>query len=112
MILLPFIFISPTIKPPDTKPPDTKPPDTKPQDCAEASALGGGLAAGFIIMAYCLLYQLDHSLQWVALELFGSDKPIKIALGLITFLNIFHYYTETFAWGKDSPYRQHVGFSQ
>ena len=67
---------------------------------------------GFIIMAYCLLYQLDHSLQWVALELFGSDKPIKIALGLITFLNIFHYYTETFAWGKDSPYRQHVGFSQ
>ena len=56
MILLPFIFISPTIKPPDTKPPDTKPPDTKPQDCAEASALGGGLAAG--VYYYGLLFTL------------------------------------------------------
>lgn len=65
----------------------------------------------FIVAAYLLLYQLDHSLQWIALNLFNSDTPIKIALGLITFLNLFHYYTETFTWGKTSPYRQHLSFS-
>lgn len=66
---------------------------------------------GFIALAYLMLYQLDHSLQWFTLHLFNSDAPIKIAMALITFLNVFHYYTETFTWGKASPYRQHLGFS-
>lgn len=66
----------------------------------------------FICLAYFLLYQLDHSLEWAAKNILNLETPIKISLALITFLNLFHYYTETFTWGKESPYRNYLAFSR
>lgn len=64
-----------------------------------------------VCIAYFMLYQLNHSLQWAASKLLGINATINISIAVLTFLNIFHYYTESFTWGRGSPYRTNIGFS-
>lgn len=63
-----------------------------------------------IMIAYFLQYRLDGLVSQVASNLFETSIPISIALGLVSFCNLLHYYTETFTWGSGSPYRQYVPF--
>ncbi len=41
----------------------------------------------------------------------GTEVRKVVSLGLIGYLGLMHYYTESFTWKQDSPYRQFIGFS-
>lgn len=42
--------------------------------------------------------------------LFGYEMYNFVTLGVIGYLSLMHYYTESFTWKKDSPYRKYIGF--
>ncbi|MEY4589118.1 MAG: hypothetical protein RL497_1194 [Pseudomonadota bacterium] len=64
-----------------------------------------------VVLAYFLQYQLDNSIQWAASRVWDIKTPIMIALAVVTFFDLLHYYTESFTWGKASPYRNYIKFS-
>lgn len=63
-----------------------------------------------ILIAYLVQYHLDGLVSAVASNLLKTSIQVSLALGLISFCNLFHYYTETFTWGSGSPYRKYVPF--
>jgi hypothetical protein len=64
-----------------------------------------------VVLAYFLQYQLDNSIQWAASRVWDIKTPIMVALAVVTFFDLLHYYTESFTWGKASPYRNYIKFS-
>ncbi len=63
-----------------------------------------------VALAYIIQYHLDHILsQIIALATDGAFQ-IKVAQAVIVFFSLFHYYTESFTWGKKSPYRKYIAF--
>jgi hypothetical protein len=43
---------------------------------------------------------------------FGIEIRKVITLGVLGYLALMHYYTESFTWKQDSPYRQFISFSK
>ena len=44
--------------------------------------------------------------------LFGVEIYNVVTLIVFGYLALMHYYTESFTWKKDSPYRKYIGFKQ
>ena len=44
--------------------------------------------------------------------LFDFEIYNIVTLVIFGYLSLMHYYTESFTWKKDSPYRQYIGFKQ
>lgn len=44
--------------------------------------------------------------------LFNFEFYNVVTLVVFGYLSLMHYYTESFTWKKDSPYRQYIGFKQ
>ncbi len=63
-------------------------------------------------IAYLLQHQLDPAIARVAGLFIESDQFPQIAIGVVTFFNLLHYYTETFTWGAKSPYRRFLSFAR
>lgn len=60
----------------------------------------------FILQAYG-----DVAVNWVTQHLFGMEIRKAITLGLLGYLSLMHYYTESFTWKLDSPYRKFISFT-
>jgi len=65
------------------------------------------LALAFGLQAYG-----DGLINQLAQFFFGVEIRKAITLGLLGYLALMHYYTESFTWKQDSPYRKFIGFSQ
>ena len=63
-----------------------------------------------LALAYFLQHHLDGIVSALASNLLQTSIHISLALGLVSFCNLLHYYTETFTWGSGSPYRKHMSF--
>ncbi len=63
--------------------------------------------AAFVLQTYgdAVVAQLS---SW----LFGSEVRKAVSLGLLGYLALMHYYTESFTWKNDSPYRRFIAFSK
>ena len=59
----------------------------------------------FILQAYG-----DHAVNVITHFLFGTEIRKAVSLGLLGYLGLMHYYTESFTWKNDSPYRQYIAF--
>jgi len=67
-------------------------------------ALSFGLA--FVLQAYG-----DHVISLITNYWFGIEIRKAVTLGLLGYLGLMHYYTESFTWKGDSPYRRYIAFS-
>jgi hypothetical protein len=63
-------------------------------------------ALAFVLQAYG-----DFWVSQLTEFFFGVEIRKVITIGLIGYLGLMHYYTESFTWKQDSPYRQFIGFS-
>ena len=64
-------------------------------------------ALAFILQAYG-----DHAVSAITEFFFGVEVRKVVTLGLLGYLALMHYYTESFTWKQDSPYRHFIGFSK
>ncbi|WP_019864770.1 hypothetical protein [Methylovulum miyakonense] len=64
-------------------------------------------ALAFVLQAYG-----DGLVNQLAQFFFGVEVRKAVTLGLLGYLALMHYYTESFTWKQDSPYRKFIGFSQ
>lgn len=68
------------------------------------------------LLSFGLTYLLQaYGDQWVNLisqTLFGTQLYKAITLGLIGYLSLMHYYTESFTWQAGSPLRKYIRFSK
>lgn len=67
--------------------------------------LSFGLA--FILQAYG-----DNVIAYLTQYLFGAALPKAITVGVLGYLALLHYYTESFTWKGNSPYRRFINFSK
>lgn len=63
-------------------------------------------------LAFILQFYGDAVISYLTEMLFGVEIKKAITLGFIGYLSLMHYYTESFTWKQDSPYRQFIGFSK
>lgn len=68
-------------------------------------ALSFGLA--FVLQAYG-----DQLVSLITEYWFGVEIRKAVTLGLLGYLGLMHYYTESFTWKQDSPYRRYIAFSK
>ncbi|MGJ0516741.1 MAG: hypothetical protein ACR65O_13455 [Methylomicrobium sp.] len=68
-------------------------------------ALSFGLA--FVLQAYG-----DQVVNLITDHWFGIEIRKAVTLGLLGYLGLMHYYTESFTWKQDSPYRRYIAFSK
>lgn len=68
-------------------------------------ALSFGLA--FALQAYG-----DQVVAYISQNIFGVEIRKAVTLGLLGYLGLMHYYTESFTWKQDSPYRRYIAFSK
>ncbi|MFZ2727418.1 MAG: hypothetical protein WAX77_14280 [Methylococcaceae bacterium] len=61
----------------------------------------------FVLQAYG-----DAFFALISQSLFGATIPKVITVGLLGYLALMHYYTESFTWKGDSPYRRFIAFSK
>jgi hypothetical protein len=64
-------------------------------------------ALAFVLQAYG-----DAWVSQLTQFFFGVEIRKVVTLGLIGYLGLMHYYTESFTWKQDSPYRKFIGFSR
>ena len=68
------------------------------------------------LISFSLTYLLQaYGDAWVNIItqfLFGAEIYKAITLGLIGYLSLMHYYTESFTWQANSPYRRYIRFSK
>ena len=64
-------------------------------------------ASAFVLQAYG-----DQAVSAITAFFFGVEVRKVITLGLLGYLALMHYYTESFTWKQDSPYRHFIGFSK
>jgi len=62
-------------------------------------------ALTFILQAYG-----DDMVNIISRYLFGTEIYKAITLGLLGYLALMHYYTESFIWTADSPLRRYIRF--
>ncbi|MSP27735.1 MAG: hypothetical protein EXR80_04675 [Methylococcales bacterium] len=63
-------------------------------------------------LAFVLQNYGDHIVSTITRELFGTEIRQVVSLGLLGYLALMHYYTESFTWKHGSPYRQFISFSK
>lgn len=63
-------------------------------------------------LAFLLQIYGDAVISYLTQTVFGVDIRKAITLGFVGYLSLMHYYTESFTWKQDSPYRQFIGFSK
>ncbi|MGR8941522.1 MAG: hypothetical protein ACU83V_00900 [Gammaproteobacteria bacterium] len=68
-------------------------------------ALSFGLA--FLLQAYG-----DYLVNLITDYWFGVEIRKAVTLGLLGYLGLMHYYTESFTWKQGSPYRRYIAFSK
>jgi hypothetical protein len=61
----------------------------------------------FVLQAYG-----DNIVSYLTQVIFGVEIRKAITLGLLGYLALMHYYTESFTWKQGSPYRQFIGFTK
>jgi hypothetical protein len=61
----------------------------------------------FLLQAYG-----DELINWISLTLFGTEVYKAVTLGLLGYLALMHYYTESFMWTSDSPLRRYIRFKR
>jgi len=64
-------------------------------------------ALAFVLQAYG-----DDLVKVITEFFFGVGIRKAITLGLLGYLALMHYYTESFTWKQDSPYRRYIAFSK
>ncbi len=64
-------------------------------------------ALAFILQAYG-----DVVIAWLTREIFGVEIRKVMTLGVIGYLSLMHYFSESITWKNDSPYRQFISFSK
>ena len=64
-------------------------------------------ALAFVLQAYG-----DEWVRLITEFFFGVGIRKAITLGLLGYLALMHYYTESFTWKQDSPYRRYIAFSR
>lgn len=68
------------------------------------------------LISFTLTYLLQaYGDTWVNIItqfFFGTDIYKAITLGLIGYLSLMHYYTESFTWQVNSPLRRYIRFSK
>lgn len=68
------------------------------------------------LMSFMLTYLLqaygDDLVNLISQFFFGSEIYRAITLGLIGYLSLMHYYTESFSWKSGSPLRKYIRFSK
>lgn len=60
----------------------------------------------FLLQAYG-----DAVIDWIAQTLFDVSVYKAVTLGVVGYLALMHYYTESFAWAAGSPLRRYIRFS-
>ena len=63
-------------------------------------------------LAFVLQQYGDYFFNVITQYLFGMEITKAITLGLLGYLALMHYYTESFTWRGDSPYRRFITFSK
>ena len=61
----------------------------------------------FVLQAYG-----DNIISYLTQVIFGVEIRKAITLGLLGYLALMHYYTESFTWKQGSPYRAFIGFTK
>ena len=64
-------------------------------------------ALAFVLQAYG-----DDLIKQLTEFFFGVGIRKAVTLGLLGYLALMHYYTESFTWKQDSPYRRYIAFSK
>lgn len=64
------------------------------------------------MLTYLLQAYSDELINWISLTLFGTKVYKAITLGLLGYLALMHYYTESFMWTADSPLRRYIRFKR
>lgn len=64
-------------------------------------------ASAFVLQAYG-----DVAIAWFTREIFGVEIHKVITLGVIGYLSLMHYFSESITWKSGSPYRQFISFSK
>ena len=68
------------------------------------------------VLSFALTWLLqaygDELINWISLTLFGTEVYKAITLGLLGYLALMHYYTESFMWTADSPLRRYICFKR
>ncbi len=66
------------------------------------------------VLSFALTYVLqaygDELVNWISVTLFGAEVYKAITLGLLGYLALMHYYTESFMWTANSPLRRYIRF--
>jgi hypothetical protein len=63
-------------------------------------------------LAFVLQGYGDAAVSWAAHRLFGMEISKAVTLGLLGYLGLMHYYTDSFTWKGDSPYRKFISFTR
>ena len=63
-------------------------------------------------LAFALQAYGDEMVKQLTTYFFGVEIRKVITLGVLGYLALMHYYTESFTWKQDSPYRQFISFSK
>lgn len=63
-------------------------------------------------LAYVLQAYGDEMVNIITRFFFDSEIRQAISLGLIGYLSLMHYYTESFTWQAGSPLRKYIRFSK
>jgi len=61
----------------------------------------------FVLQAYG-----DSVVNMVTTFFFGMEIRKAVTLGVLGYLGLMHYYTESFTWKQDSPYRRFISFTK
>ncbi len=64
------------------------------------------------VLTWLLQAYGDELINWISLTLFGTEVYKAITLGLLGYLALMHYYTESFMWTADSPLRRYIRFKR
>jgi hypothetical protein len=64
------------------------------------------------LLAFVLQAYGDNIVNYLTKVIFGVEIRKAITLGLLGYLALMHYYTESFTWKQGSPYRQFIGFTK
>ncbi|MGR9086483.1 MAG: hypothetical protein ACU841_05335 [Gammaproteobacteria bacterium] len=63
-------------------------------------------------LAFALQSYGDAAVSLITNSWFGFEIRKAVTLGLLGYLALMHYYTESFTWKQDSPYRKFIAFTK
>jgi hypothetical protein len=70
------------------------------------------LPALSFVLAFVLQAYGDTVVNYLTQQLFDIQIRKVVTVGLIGYLGLMHYYTESITWKQDSPYRKFIAFSK